>query len=130
MAIRTVIVDDSNFIILQLKKQLGERMGHEIVATGKDGNEAVALFRQHRPDLMTLDLSMPHKRGSDAIKEIIQEFPNANIIVISAVRSHEMVNCMQLGAKGYIEKPLKLDDEEYLKDFVTMINESLGPKPA
>jgi len=103
MAPRTIIIDDSNFIVTQLRKHFTETLGHQVVAVGKDGNEAVDLYRTHRPDLLAIDLSMPHKRGVDAIKEIIAEFPDARIVVISAVRSQEMIECIQLGAKSYIE---------------------------
>jgi len=59
-------------------------------------------------------------------KEIIAEFPDARIVVISAVRSQEMIECIQLGAKSYIEKPLKFDTQEYVRDFALTVEEALG----
>jgi len=129
MPIRTIIVDDSVFIINQLKKHLHEELGHEIVAVGRDGNEAVELFRRHMPDLMTIDLSMPHTRGTVAVQQVMSEFPTARIVVVSAVRGAEMIECIEAGTKGFIEKPLKFDDPEYVKDFELTVREALTSTP-
>jgi two-component system chemotaxis response regulator CheY len=94
-----------------------------VAAAGSDGNEAVDLYRKHKPDLITLDISMPNKDGQQAMKEIYAEFPNANILMISAVRGDTMLECMKLGAKGYIEKPLKFTDAEFVKDFQETVEE-------
>jgi DNA-binding NarL/FixJ family response regulator len=66
---------------------------------------------------------MPNRDGMDAIKEIIKEYPNANILMISAVRGSAMLECMNAGAKGYVEKPLKFADSEFVNDFKDTVNE-------
>jgi two-component system chemotaxis response regulator CheY len=123
MAKTVVIVDDSKFLIKQIVQFFEKNIGYQVVATGNDGDEAVDLYRKHKPDLITLDISMPNKDGQQAIKDIFAEFPKANILMISAVRGDAMLECMKMGAKGYIEKPLKFNDAEFVKDFQETVEE-------
>jgi two-component system chemotaxis response regulator CheY len=118
-----VIIDDSKFLIKQIVEFFEKQLGFTVVETGSDGNEAIEMYRKHKPDLITLDITMPNKTGADAMKEIIQEFPNANVLMISAVRGDAMLECMNGGAKGYIEKPLKFSDPEFVSDFKDTIQE-------
>jgi two-component system, chemotaxis family, chemotaxis protein CheY len=125
MSKRVVIVDDSGFLAKQIKEFFEKQMGFEVVAIGKDGNEAIALYKEHKPDLMTMDLTMPNKDGKTAIAEILHEFPEAHIVVVSAVKGNTMLECMKLGAKGYIEKPLKFAEAVFVDDFKKSIEEAL-----
>lgn len=118
-----VIVDDSKFLIKQIIDFFEKQLGFIVCATGNDGNEGVELYRKYKPDLITLDITMPNKTGGDAMKEILHEFPNANILMISAVRGDTMLQCMNDGAKGYIEKPLKFNNPEFVNDFKETIRE-------
>jgi two-component system, chemotaxis family, chemotaxis protein CheY len=127
MAARTVvIVDDSKFLIKQIIDFFQKQLGFEVLATGNDGNDAIELFRTHKPNLITLDITMPNKDGMEAMKEIIREFPDANIVMISAVRGNAMLECMSAGAKGYIEKPLKFSDAAFVQDFKDTINDTFS----
>ncbi len=123
MAKKVVIVDDSKFLVKQIAQFFEKNLGYQILATGSDGNEAVELYRQHKPDLITLDITMPNKDGQQAMKEIIAEFPDAKILMISAVRGDTMLECMKTGAKGYVEKPLKFADAEFINDFQETVEE-------
>lgn len=125
MAARVIIIDDSAFLTKQVKDFLEQQMGLEVVAIGRDGNEAISLFREHRPDLITMDLTMPNKDGRAAIGEILALFPFAKILVISAVKGNTMLECMKLGARGYIEKPLKFGDPVFVEDFRKSVAEAL-----
>lgn len=118
-----VIVDDSKFLIRQIAQFFETELGFSVLATGTDGNDALELYRTHKPDLITLDISMPNKSGEEAMKEILKENPQANIVMISAVRGDAMLECLSNGAKGYIEKPLKFNDREFIDDFKDTINE-------
>ena len=118
-----VVVDDSKFLIKQIVDFFEKQLGFTVMATGSDGNEAVELYKKHKPDLITLDITMPNKDGMDAMKEIIKEFTDANILMVSAVRGSAMLECMSAGAKGYVEKPLKFADTEFVNDFKETINE-------
>jgi len=121
-----VIIDDSRFLLKQLVEFFEHQLGFAVCATGCDGNEAVELYRKHHPDLITHDITMPNKSGSEAITEIMSEFPDANILMISAVRGDAMLRCMNEGAKGYVEKPLKFDDAEFVDDFRETVEEILN----
>ncbi len=121
-----VIIDDSKFLVKQIAEFFEKEMGFEVVASGTDGNDAVDLYIQHKPDLITLDITMPNKDGETALKEIIGQDPAARVLMISAVRGDAMLNCMDIGAKDYVEKPLKFTSEEFRKDFKDSINEAFG----
>ncbi len=118
-----VIVDDSKFLIKQIVEFFENQLGFQVMALGNDGNDAVELYKKYKPDLITLDITMPNKDGTDALKEIMKEFPDANILMISAVRGSAMLDCMNAGAKGYIEKPLKFADSEFVNDFKETVNQ-------
>lgn len=123
---KVVIVDDSKFLLKQIVDFFEKQLGYDVVATGNDGNDAIELFRTYKPDLITLDITMPNRDGTEAMKEILNEFPDAKIIMISAVRGNAMLECMSNGAKGYIEKPLKFSDPSFVQDFKETIAEALS----
>ncbi len=123
MSKRVVVVDDSKFLVKQIVQFFESEMGYEVVATGHDGNAAVELYEEHKPDLITLDITMPNKDGQQAMEEIITKYADANVVMISAVRGDTMLECMSFGAKGYVEKPLKLRDSEFVEDFKETIEE-------
>jgi len=123
MSKTVVIVDDSKFLIKKIVAFFENEMKYQVVAQGYDGNDAVALYREHQPDLISLDITMPNKDGQQAMEEIIGEFPDANILIISAVRGDTVLECLDLGAKGYIEKPLRFNDPEFIQDFKETLDE-------
>ena len=123
MAKRVVIVDDAATLARQLKLFFEEVMGYEVVAIGADGIQAVDLYRSHRPDLITLDITMPLKDGEAALKEILAEFPDARIMMISAIRGPEITKCLMAGALAYMEKPLLFKDPRFVKDFKASLEE-------
>jgi two-component system, chemotaxis family, chemotaxis protein CheY len=125
MSKRIVIVDDSVFLIKQLRDFFEASMGYSVVGTGFDGNQAVSLYREHKPDLITLDITMPNKDGIEALTEIMEEFPDANVMMISAIRGQEMTKCIKIGAKAYMEKPLLFSDEQFIGDFRESLAEAL-----
>lgn len=123
---RVVVVDDSNFLSREISEFLGAQMGLDVVGIGRDGKESVDLYRALRPDLITMDLTMPNKDGRSATQDILGEFPAANILVISAVRGRLVVDCLKLGVKGYVEKPLKFSDPVFIEDFKASVREAMG----
>ncbi len=120
---RIIIVDDSIFLIKQLTAFLEVAMGYTVVATGSDGNQAVELYNTHRPDLITLDITMPIKDGMAALGEIMEKHPDANVMMVSAIRGSEMTKCIKMGAKAYMEKPLLFNDEQFVQDFKASLAE-------
>ena len=131
MARSVVIVDDSKFLLKQISDFFKNQLGFSVVAEGTDGDQAVALYRQYKPSLITLDITMPNKDGKTALEEILKEFPDARVMMISAVKGPAMLECMAKGAKGYIEKPLKFGDDEFVKDVKATVEEVFADtKPA
>jgi two-component system, chemotaxis family, chemotaxis protein CheY len=119
-----LIVDDS-LMIRRLIKMIVEKSGHNVIAEAETGEEAYIKYKVFRPDLVTMDISMPGMDGIQAVKKIIGSFPEANIIMISAITQKELVfEALESGAKRYIFKPLT--DEKV--DFV--IGQALLPQLA
>lgn len=125
MARSVVIIDDSKFQTLQLGRFFSEVMGFTVSATGEDGEQAIELYRTHKPDLLTMDLTMPRLDGRGALTQILAEFPDAKILVISAVKGPLLLDCLTLGAKSYMEKPLRFDKEDFVRDFRATVEEIL-----
>ena len=102
---KIMIADDSDAIRLVLKDilSIGES---EVIAEAVDGAEAVDLYREHKPDLLLLDLAMPKKDGLTVVTEIMQIDPSAKIILITASDDQKVINqCLEKGASAYISKP-------------------------
>ncbi|MBN1576560.1 MAG: response regulator [Chitinispirillaceae bacterium] len=121
-----IIIDDSKYIIGLLERFFIDRLHFKIIATALDGTDALNLYRKFKPDLLTLDLSMPNKNGQDVLKELLDEFPDANVLIISAIRGDAILQCLSMGAKGYIEKPLRLSNGDFVADFIETVNEAVG----
>ncbi|CRZ19761.1 response regulator [Kingella kingae] len=110
MAYKLMIVDDSNVIRNRISRGTS-RMDIEVVATATNGLEAVELFKKHRPDIVTMDLTMPKMDGLECIYELTDIDPNANILVISALSDKATgIKALQLGARGFICKPFTDED--------------------
>ncbi|HEX5670107.1 MAG TPA: response regulator [Sulfuricurvum sp.] len=104
--LKILVVDDSLIIRRNIAKML-EGMGHEIVAEAKDGNEAIACFTKHTPDLITMDITMPDMDGIEAVKEIMKSNRAAKIIMVTSHGQEEMViTAIKAGASGYVLKPV------------------------
>lgn len=103
-----VLVDDEHHIRLLLKTAINA-MGCEVVAEGKNGNEAIRLYREKRPDLLLLDINMPEKTGEEALATIMAEFPEALVVMLTSVSDTTTVeNCLVTGAANYIRKDTPL----------------------
>lgn len=87
---RILIVDDAAFMRMMLKDIL-TKGGFEIAGEAADGNEAVAKYNELKPDLVTLDITMPNKDGIQALKEIKAVDPNATCVMCSAMGQQSMV---------------------------------------
>ncbi len=104
-----LIADDAAFMRMMLKDILS-KSGYNIVAEAANGQEAVEKFQQFKPDLVTMDITMPQKDGISALKEIMQECPTARVVMCSAMGQQAMViESIQAGAKDFIVKPFKPD---------------------
>jgi two-component system, chemotaxis family, chemotaxis protein CheY len=102
---RILIVDDAKFMRLTLTGIL-KKAEHEIVGEAENGREAIDLYRELKPELVTMDITMPEMSGLEAMKEIRQEFPDAKVVMCSAMGQQKMVvEAIEAGAKDFIVKP-------------------------
>jgi len=109
MALRVMVVDDALFMRNMLK-DIFVRAGYEVVAEAEDGEMALGLYQETRPDLVTMDIVMPKKSGIDALQDIIAEDPEACVVMVSALGQDSLVlDAVESGAKDFIVKPFKED---------------------
>ena len=102
---KLMIVDDSVIIRNRIERSLGS-LQLEIVATASNGDEAVRLFKEHQPDLITMDLTMPQMDGLECIKRIRDMSKDTSILVISALSDRQTgLKALQYGTRGFICKP-------------------------
>jgi response regulator NasT len=103
-SLRVVIADDDGVTLMVLRKTLTE-LGHQVVGEAADGEQAVAMVRQHNPDLAILDIRMPNMDGLDACRDI-QEFNPTAVIVLSAHTEAGLgLQASDAGVDAYLVKP-------------------------
>jgi DNA-binding NarL/FixJ family response regulator len=104
-AIRVLLLDDHPLMREGIAAALGNHADVLLVAEGSDGAEALSLFREHRPDVVLMDLQMPRVSGIEATIAIRSEFPDARIIVLTAHHGDvQVVRALKAGAVGYLLK--------------------------
>ncbi|MDI3281022.1 MAG: response regulator [Bacillota bacterium] len=102
-----MIVDDAAFMRMMLKDIL-VKAGYEVVAEAENGSVAIEKFRETKPDIVTMDITMPEMDGITALKEIRKINPNSVVIMCSAMGQQAMViDAIQAGAKDFIVKPFQ-----------------------
>lgn len=106
-ALNILVVDDSPIIVRKLSMLL-EEMGFRVVQTASNGKEAIAAYKACRPDLVTMDITMPDMDGIEATRAIMSEFQDAKIIMVTSHGQEKMVlDALKAGAKGYVLKPFQ-----------------------
>ena len=109
MAIRILVVDDAAFMRMMIKDILSKN-GYEIVGEAENGLKAVEKYQELKPDLTTMDITMPEMNGISAVKEIKKIDPGAKVIMCSAMGQQAMVvEAIQAGARDFIVKPFQPD---------------------
>ncbi len=107
MGNKVLVVDDAAFMRMMIKDIL-RKGGYEVIGEAEDGLKAVEKYRELRPDLVTMDITMPDMDGITAVKEIRKVDPNAMIIMCSAMGQQAMViDAIQAGAKDFVVKPFQ-----------------------
>ena len=106
---RVLVVDDAAFMRKMVSDAL-VKAGHEVVGEATNGVEAVAHFMSLKPDLATLDITMPEKDGLTALAEIMTLDPSARVIMCSALgQESKVMESIKLGARDFVVKPFKAD---------------------
>ncbi|KUO76528.1 MAG: hypothetical protein APF77_05195 [Clostridia bacterium BRH_c25] len=104
---RVLIADDAAFMRMAIKTIL-DKNGFEVVGEAENGRIAVRKFEELKPDIVTMDITMPEMTGLEALKSIKKIDPGAKVIMISAMGQEVMVmEAITLGAKSFIVKPFK-----------------------
>ncbi|WP_404802352.1 response regulator [Bacillus shivajii] len=117
---KVLIVDDAAFMRMMIKDILTKN-DFDVVGEAADGSQAVDLYKEHSPDIVTMDITMPEMDGITALKEIRKHDPNAKVIMCSAMGQQAMViDAIQAGAKDFIVKPFQADR------VLEAINKTLG----
>lgn len=107
MAKRILITDDALFMRVTLKNILTQH-GYEVVGEAQNGVEAVKLYDELKPDLVTMDITMPEMNGIEALKKIKSNDSAANVVMCTAMGQKNMVvEAIQAGAKDFIVKPFQ-----------------------
>jgi DNA-binding NarL/FixJ family response regulator len=105
--IRILAVDDHQLIRVGIATLIAPESGMKLVGEASDGREAIARFRECRPDVTLMDLQMPEMNGIDAIIAIRDEFPEARIIVLTTyIGDAQIMRAVKAGAQAYLIKNL------------------------
>ena len=104
---RVLVVDDAAF----MRKMVGDALakgGHEVIGEASNGVEAVESYQALRPDITTLDITMPEKDGLSALKEIMALDPTAKVVMCSALgQETKVLEAVKSGAKDFVVKPFQ-----------------------
>ncbi len=107
--IRLLIADDHYIVIMGLTALLKLRKEFQVVASARDGKAVLELYREHQPDVVLMDLQMPKLDGIGAVKELLAEFPDARVIILTSFEREEDVHhAFKAGARGYLLKEAEL----------------------
>ncbi|MDR3237823.1 MAG: response regulator [Spirochaetia bacterium] len=113
---KLLIVDDSNIMRKAIGKYLSE-FNLEIVGNAENGEKAVELFKEHLPDLVTLDITMPRMDGLTCLSKMMEIKPDARVLIISALKDNATaIQAVKLGARGFLSKPF---NEKTLQEEIT-----------
>lgn len=125
---KVLIVDDSRLFRNSLARAV---QGHlEVVGMAQDGREAFELYKNLKPDLVFLDVTMPNCDGKECLQEIINFHKDAKIIMISGLESTATVEeCLKSGARGFINKTqIGFGDEQAQSRFIEQIHQFIGSR--
>lgn len=123
--VKVLIIDDAKFMRMTLSTMF-EKHDFTVVGMAENGQDGIELYKQTSPNIVTLDITMPVMDGLQALEQIMQIDPNANVIMCSAMGQQKLVvEAIELGAKDFIVKPF---DEtrviETVKNILQLSNES------
>ena len=105
---RGIIVDDATVMRMRLRDILQAR--YEVVGEAENGARALELYTQLKPDFVTMDITMAEMNGMEALKSLVSKFPDAKVVMVSAMGQKTMVfEALSQGARDFIIKPFDPD---------------------
>ncbi len=105
---RTVLICDDALFMRTMLADILEQAGFNVVGQAETGAEAVRKYRELQPSLVTMDIIMPDMGGIDAVREIVKDYPDANILMCSAMGQQALViEAIQAGARDFVVKPFQ-----------------------
>lgn len=115
-----MVVDDSIIIRNKIARSPTLQGKFNVVCQAKNGLEAVKMFRQYQPDVVTMDLNMPMMNGVECIQNLIKINPKVEILVVSAISDKETgIKALEYGANGFLTKPFS--DQALLKALTELM---------
>lgn len=127
---KVLIVDDSS-LGRKLVKRVLLKAGHEVIAEAENGEQGIAEYKRVKPDIVTMDVDMPGISGLEAGKRILQEHPEAKVIVVSAHEQNDLKDEMaKYGLKYYIIKPVTDENVREAFKMITKIPNNIQDNTA
>jgi two-component system chemotaxis response regulator CheY len=106
--LKTVLICDDAVFMRTMLSDILTQAGFAVIGQAQTGQEAVDKYRELTPDLVTMDIVMPDMGGIEAVKLIVQEYPEAKILMCSAMGQQSLVvEAIQAGARDFIVKPFQ-----------------------
>ena len=106
--VKTVLICDDAVFMRTMLADILTQAGFAVIGQAQTGIEAVEKYRELKPDLVTMDIVMPDMGGIEAVREIVKEFPEAKILMCSAMGQQTLViEAIQAGARDFIVKPFQ-----------------------
>jgi len=128
MGIRVLIADDAGFV-RELLTQACEALGFIVVAEAKNGQEAIELALRHKPDVIVMDLVMPHYNGLEAAEQILNQLPDTDVIACSSMDDETTLQQAQAkGCRAFLRKPF--NKQSLLSVFRQIADQRKGIKHA
>lgn len=104
-----LLCDDSRAMRMVTGSMLTE-LGYNVVAEAENGIVAVAQYKEHKPMVVLLDLVMPQQDGKQALREILDHDADAKVVILSSLGAqNDIEECLRMGAKSYLQKPIDQD---------------------
>lgn len=120
-----LVVDDAVFMRTTIKRML-ENHEFEVIGEAANGSEAVEMYRTLLPDVVTMDITMPVMTGIEAVKAITSEFPDAKVVMVTALGQQKLiVEAIENGAKDFITKPFNPEQIISVLQNVTDVDDDL-----
>lgn len=110
MTTKIVIIDDHQLFREGVKRILEFEKSFQVVAEGDDGSDALGLVQEYEPDVVIMDINMPQMNGVEATRELVEQYPNTKVIILSIHDDENYVtHALKTGAQGYLLKEMDAD---------------------